>query len=278
MLLYYAAGGGLGHVTRARAFLHGAQLDGVILTAAAVDGVDTLVIPEPLRRDIAAYRDWLRGLDAHHIILDTFPAGLFHEFDDLELPCTFDYVARYLAWRRYAVMRNPPRFATTYVLEPLHGEQERFIVERSASIDRAPKLIDPEGTSSELRVEAPYSLVVHSGPASEVEELIDYARMAAKAEGKSLPIVVATRAAINVRDVIVVDAYPATSLAGGAVRIITGAGFNCMRQFGGDPRHHVVPFPRRYDDQFIRAARVRSYRSSERSIRSNCPPSSLTAR
>ncbi|MCU1229661.1 MAG: hypothetical protein JWO97_2545, partial [Acidobacteria bacterium] len=132
---------------------------------------------------------------------------------------------------------------------------------------------------SELQIEAPYSLVVHSGPASEVEELIDYARMAAKAEGEeSLPIVVATRAAINVREVIVVDAYPATSLANGAVRIITGAGFNCMRQFGGDPRHHVVPFPRRYDDQFIRAARVRSYRSSDTSIRSNCAPSSLTAR
>lgn len=278
MLLYYAAGGGLGHVTRARAFLHGARLDGVILTAAAVEGVDTLVIPEPLRRDLPAYREWLRGRGAEHIILDTFPAGLFHEFDDLELSCTFDYVARYLAWPRYAEMRNPPRFATTYVLEPLHGEQEQFVVARSTHIDRAPKLVDPEVPGGELPVESQYSLVVHSGPASEVEELIDYARMAAKAAGESLPIVVATRAAIDVGDVIVVDAYPATSLANGAVRIITGAGFNCMRQFGGDPRHHVVPFPRRYDDQFIRAARVRSYRSSETSIRSNCAPSSLTAR
>jgi hypothetical protein len=279
VLLYYAAGGGLGHVTRARAFLHGASLDGVILTAAAVDGIDTLVIPEPLRRDLPAYREWLRGRGAEHIILDTFPAGLFHEFDDLELSCTFDYVARYLAWPRYAKMSNPPRFGTTHVLEPLHEEQERFIAERSAQIDRAPKLIDPESAVTVHSIESPYTLVVHSGPAAEVEELIDYARFAAKTEGEtSQRIVVATRATINASDVIVVDAYPATSLAAGATRIVTGAGFNCMRQFGGDPRHHAVPFPRRYDDQFIRAARARSYRSSETSIRSNCAPSNLTAR
>jgi hypothetical protein len=269
VLLYYAAGGGLGHVTRARAFLHGARLDATILTAAPVDGIDTLVIPEPLRHDLPSYREWLQGLGAKQIILDTFPAGLFHEFDDLELSCTFDYVARYLAWPRYAAMRNPPRFATTYVLEPLHEEQERFIAARSSRIDRAPKLVDPDAPATVPPIYSAYSLVVHSGPANEVEELIDYARLAAKTEGESLPIVVATRAAISVADVIVVDAWPATSLAAGAVRIITGAGFNCMRQFGGDPRHHVVPFPRRYDDQFIRAARVRSYRSSERSIRSN---------
>src|SRR5207237_9479022 len=65
VLLYYAAGGGLGHVTRTRAFLHGAGLDGEILTSANV--------PEHVRHDLAAYRDWLRRLRAGRIIPATAP-------------------------------------------------------------------------------------------------------------------------------------------------------------------------------------------------------------
>jgi len=266
VLLYYAAGGGLGHVTRARAFLHGAGLEAEILTSANV--------PEEVRHDLAAYREWLRGLGAERIILDTFPAGLFHEFDDLPLPCAFDYVARYVAWSRYAPMVNPPRFETTYVIEPLHEEQERFVIASSSRVERKVRLIDPPSGESESRF-TDHVLIVHSGDADEVAELIDYAKLIAKAEGEELPIVVATQTAIARDDVIVVNAYPATQLAKNARLIITGAGFNCMRQFGGDPRHRAIPFPRRYDDQFLRAAR---YRSSETSMLSNCAPSSLSAR
>lgn len=270
MLLYYAAGGGLGHVTRARAFLHGAGLDGVIVTSEKVPGVETLVVPRCERHE---YREWLRSLGAQRIILDTFPAGLMHEFDDFDLPCTFDYVARYVTWPRYAPMVKPPRFETTYVLEPLHEEQQRFVVANSARVERDVRLVDPP-SGDDIRIEEPYALVIHSGDVDEVEELIDYAQLIARAEGE-LPIVVATRAALHRDDVTIVDAYPVTSLAQHAQRIITGAGFNCMRQFGGDPRHRPIPFPRRFDDQFLRAAR---YRSSERSMRSNCEPRSLSAR
>jgi len=266
VLLYYAAGGGLGHVTRTRAFLHGAGLDGEILTSANV--------PEHVRHDLAAYRDWLRGLGAERIILDTFPAGLFHEFDDFELPCTFDYVARYVVWPRYAPMVKPPRFETTYVIEPLHEEQERFVFASSGRVERNVRLVHPPAGESAGRYTG-HVLIVHSGDVDEVDELIDYAKLIAKAEGEELPIVVATQTAIQRDDVIVVNDYPATHLAENARRIVTGAGFNCMRQFGGDPRHRAIPFPRRYDDQFLRAAR---YRSSDKSMLSNCEPSSLSAR
>jgi hypothetical protein len=43
-----------------------------------------------------------------------------------------------------------------------------------------------------------------------------------------------------------------------ASRIVTACGFNVMRQT--EPyrdRHTFLPFPRRYDDQFTRAARRR---------------------
>jgi predicted glycosyltransferase len=277
MLLYYAAGGGLGHLTRARAFLHaaGAEDEAVVLTASpfasdrrVMGSVASLIVPEELRQDQPAYRDWLQRsiarLAPERLIVDTFPAGLFHEFAGMAIPCEIDYVARYLEWRRYAP-RELPSLATTYVLEPLHEEQERFVVARSRNIDRRPRLIDPPRTDDLPPLPERYALVVHSGSTEEVTELIDYAAAAARAEGTQEPIVAVTQAAVSRRDVVCIDAYPATRLAARATRIITAAGFNCMRQFASDPRHTAVPFRRRFDDQFLRAARARGQCEAARS-------------
>jgi predicted glycosyltransferase len=286
VLLYYAAGGGLGHLTRARAFLHaaGADADAIVLTASAfatdrrvMGDVATLIVPEELRQDQPAYREWLQReilrLAPERLILDTFPAGLFHEFAAMEIPCEVDYVARYVNWERYGA-GEMPSLATTYVLEPLHEEQERFVVARSRIIDRQPRLSDPLPPDPPPSLPPRYSLVVHSGSAEEVTELIDYAAAAGRAEGTQEPIVAVTQTVISRADVVCIDAYPAAGLAAGATRIITGAGFNCMRQFGGDPRHHAIPFPRRFDDQFLRAARNRGQVESRKwpvSLETNGP-------
>jgi hypothetical protein len=267
VILYYAAGGGLGHLTRARAFLHaaGADDEAIVLTASpfatdrrVMGDVATLIVPEELRQNQPAYRHWLQRsiarLSPERLILDTFPAGLFHEFAGMELSCEVDYVARYLNWERYA-SSELPSLTTTYVLEPLHDEQERFVVGHSRSIEREPRLIDPLPLDPPPSLPPRYSLVVHSGSAEEVTELIDYAAGLARTAGSHEPIVAVTQTVISRAGVVCIDAYPAIGLAVGATRIITGAGFNCMRQFDGDPRHHAIPFPRRFDDQFLRAAR-----------------------
>jgi predicted glycosyltransferase len=218
-----------------------------------------LIIPVALRDAPAAYRAWLlesiARIEPSRLILDTFPAGLFHELAGTSLPCPVDYVARYLRWDRYEP-RDLPAFATTYVLEPLHEEQERWIVAHSKAIDRAPRLADPPGVDVLPLLPPHYALVVHSGNAEEVAELIDYAVAAGRAARAEEPIVVVTQSIIPRDDVIVVDTYPAIMLAAGATRIITAAGFNCMRQFRGDPRHHAIPFERRFDDQFARVMRA----------------------
>jgi hypothetical protein len=55
------------------------------------------------------------------------------------------------------------------------------------------------------------------------------------------------------------DVYPAWPLFPAAERIITAAGCNIVRQLAHLPeRHRMMPFPRRFDDQFTRAARVRA--------------------
>ena len=226
-------GGGLGHLTRARAFLHtlGLERDAVIVTDSPFAGDKRVV------GDIAVVRELP---DDGHLVLDTFPAGLLGDIETRDA----DYVARYVRWDRYTLPENPPRIGRAYILEPLHPEQERYVRERAEVVIENFELCDPPAAAQDLPELPPgYVMVVHSGPAWECEELFAYAREVCQAEGVGGPIVA-------------VDVYPATLLAPRATRIYTAGGFNAMRQFGRDPRHRPLPFERRFDDQYARVARM----------------------
>ncbi len=302
-VLYYAIGGGLGHLTRARAFLHSLQCDAIILTASPygldrriVGDMPVLQIPAdvtaPLTRPSANLSPLLRGegtrdpsptcgrgcreavgegdhcirlreeidrLSPDSIIVDTFPAGLFGELENL----AGDYVARDLRWEKYApsLPQKLPRFERTYILEPLEADHERWIMEHSRQVIRDLVLTDPPCDAvaqTLLSVPSSYVLIVHSGPEGEIAELIAYAREICSLEGVREPIVLAAPAAMRVTDVQCIDVYPATGLAPRAVRIFTGGGYNAMRQFGSDSRHRPLPFSRRFDDQYRRVARHRA--------------------
>ncbi|MCM2317252.1 MAG: hypothetical protein NDJ92_19065, partial [Thermoanaerobaculia bacterium] len=71
MILVYALGGGLGHLVRARAFLHtlGMERDAAIVTAShhasdprVLGGIEAIAIPRELERDPAACRAWISAL------------------------------------------------------------------------------------------------------------------------------------------------------------------------------------------------------------------------
>jgi len=105
-------------------------------------------------------------------------------------------------------------------------------------------------------------LVVHSGPADEIAELLAYARDLRRLENRNDPIVVVSPISpgeIDLGDALHVDVYPATRLFARAARIVSACGFNVMRQtFEHRDRHGYLPLPRRFDDQFARAARRRA--------------------
>jgi hypothetical protein len=96
---------------------------------------------------------------------------------------------------------------------------------------------------------------VHSGPAEEVLELIAYTR-----ELTTARVLVATPCDVPMPDGFErVDAFPVSHLYADAERIVSAAGFNVMLET--EPwrdKHLVLPFPRRFDDQFARAARRRN--------------------
>ncbi|MEO8362368.1 MAG: hypothetical protein ABI672_20240 [Vicinamibacteria bacterium] len=248
MTLYYAVGGGLGHQARAQRVLRALGLDHAeIMTSAD--------LPADLEGDREAHRRWLEPRTrGRHVIVDAFPAGIQGELSGIE-GATFDHVARLLRWKSYreAVPFDPPYFATTYVVEGLDGEHEAMIRANSERVVTL-ALSPPLPSEPEVSLAAPYSLIVHSGPTPEVEELVAYAR-----ELGDHAFHVVTRC-----DVALPEGFHRLTTDRPfdyferAERLVTAAGFNVMLET--EPwRHkrHIVPFPRRYDDQFLRAARAR---------------------
>lgn len=270
MILYYAMGGGLGHLTRGCRVLEalGITSDACFLTAShyaddvRVTGeIPVLRVPPELEHDVDAHRTWLRttAADADRIIVDTFPAGIQGELCDLGPP--MELVARSLRWDAYRnVVSAPiPDFVTIWTVEPLEAGHEAALRSNTASWRALSLQSEPLPHTSRNQSD-PYWLVVHSGPEEEVRELVAHTVELRRLDGSSQPVLVATRCVMALPPGFErIDAYPVVQLFARATRIITAAGFNIMLET--EPwaaRHHPIPFPRRFDDQFARAARRRN--------------------
>ncbi len=285
MILYYAVGGGLGHLTRARAVLHTLSIREpvTILTASpfaqdrrVVGDSHVVRVPVDLADDIPTYRVWLQHVidhfRPHTIYLDAFPAGLLGEWCDLPLPrdITLIHLARLLRWPSYRqqLRGEPPRLSKTYVLEPLTPDHATFLHDQSNQVIPL-TLEDPLTQDTVLRGEIgadlqssgqPIWLIVHAGDDRETMQLVSYAQETRKLERVRARLVLLSpqRPADLPHDVRHLNLYPATLCFPLADRIITACGFNSMRQTAAyRNKHRFVPFQRRYDDQFLRACRFR---------------------
>ena len=275
MLLYYAMGGGLGHLTRARAFLHTLGIEGAstLFTSSRLagdprvtGGLPVFHVPADLDGDREGLRAFLErsiaDLGASRLVVDAFPAGILGELADWTPPpgLALWHLARLLRWERYSADASLrlPRFERTFVLEELHDDH-RGVLEATSVEIRHLDLVDPPCTPPEP-VEASYALVVHSGPDEETNDLVACARELLRADGSEARIVVASPESPRdlPPDVSWRDAFPATALYAGAERIVAAAGFNVVRQTAPfRTKRFLVPYPRRFDDQFARAARLR---------------------
>jgi hypothetical protein len=271
MIVCYANGGGLGHLTRIRAYLHTRRRDepATIVTGSpfAADprvtgGRPVLSAPAGLDRD--GRTRWigatLSRLAPAELVVDAFPAGLDGELTVRAIPpgTRVVHLARLLRWDAYRPLlpAEPPRFAETYLVEPVTAGHEAYLASVSASVS-ALELTEPPSPGNPVEG----WLIVHSGPDPETTELIEYAREMAGLESlrPRLTLVSPSRPHVLPPDVAHLDVYPAWPLFPSAERIITAAGCNIVRQLAHlRERHRMMPFPRRFDDQFARAARVRA--------------------
>jgi hypothetical protein len=275
VLLYYALGGGLGHLVRARAFLHtlGLEAEATLFTSSrfaddhrVTGGLPVVRVPPSLDGDRTGLRalleETLAETRATRLVVDAFPAGLLGELAGWAPAAglVLWHVARLLRWERYTSDASPrlPRTDVTFVVEELHAEHRRALEAASREL-RPLELVDPPSPPPEP-IEGPHVLVVHSGPDEETLDLVACARELAAAGGRGARVVLASPAQPEAlpADVECRDAFPATGLFPAAERIVAAAGFNAVRQTEAfRAKRFLVPYPRRFDDPFARAARAR---------------------
>jgi hypothetical protein len=264
VIAVYAIGGGAGHVTRARRLIEVLGIDAVILATPtdrrATGDVPLIEIPRDLEGDVAAHRAWLGDVSRRYerLIVDTFPAGIQGElscFTDLPL----DFIGRLLRVDEYRRATNDapwPAFETAWVVED--GAPE-VACSRLVKLDLGVSCSSPIGADAIEQVPAGYWLIVHSGPDEEVRELIAYACDLRRLEQTTAEVLVVTPCDAEMPEGFRrIDVFPAAPLFPDAARIFSGAGFNIMLET--EPwrdKHIVLPFARRFDDQFLRAARRR---------------------
>jgi hypothetical protein len=192
----------------------------------------------------------LRGVD---LWVDALPCGR-GELDAAAVrpAATVLHLARRIRWADYepVLPSSPPRFATTWVTEPLDPAQAAWLDAHSDAVEWL-ALLDPPAPVPDLDVAGAW-LVVHSGPEDEMTELVAYARETADAEGIEARIVVIGPGGH--------DVLPAWPLFAGAARVVTAGGANAVRQcrlHAPHVPHLALPLARRWDDQHARLGHAR---------------------
>jgi hypothetical protein len=264
VIVAYAMGGGLGHLRRTRLLLSllAPGEPCAILSATRFEFPNLRRVPRELAGSRAKFADWLRAelrsLEPSAILIDAFPLGILGELADHGvLPdVPVHHAARLLAWERYAAAcpGAPRRFAATAALEPLAPAHEEFLRRHSdqffymdVPVHNPVLQADPLASFREAGREL--WLVVHSGPRDEVAELLTLCDR----HPQEKRVVAVTP--FEVEGVSSLQYFPASELYPFADRIVTGCGFNTMRET--EPyaaKHLFVPFARRFDDQHARAA------------------------
>ncbi|MEK6481320.1 hypothetical protein WJR50_27510 [Catalinimonas sp. 4WD22] len=284
MKLYYTVGGGLGHLSRAIAFIHTQpelNLDNMVVMLADREiyqmkqaafqderwkSLKIEPIPLPFFDDTEKLRNYLKEWTHAHspedIYLDTFPEGIMGEWNfEIRKPTQIHYVGRYLNWTAYdqPVFRS---FDTLYKVDSWHPEQQRYLSLLSDNIQtielQYPGAKVPEEILTQFQQWKDESkaiwLVVHSEPQEEVEALLHYAQDVAKAEQASPVFVLCSQNGVENESIdLCLSLFPAYGLFEYVDKIVTAGGFNLMQQTKPFREKHIcMPFPRRFDDQFMR--------------------------
>ena len=280
---FYALGGGLGHLTRSLAVVHTLGLKGSARIATSLTPelrrmvrelpakVELTTVPSAIDpTDPRQVRHWIEGEIAasapDHIFIDCFPAGILGELTTdfyPELPKTL--VTRRVSWSRYRIrcpdLERCPTFREILATEPLGGVQ----AEDLRALAPEPRLIDLideiqpstrrrlRQLADELRLDRDTVLVVHSGPKSEVSQLLAVATTQASAERIALLCPSGSLPADLPANLQHRECYPVWPLFEQAGQVITAAGANSVRQLKHVNIQHVpVAMDRPLDDQPLR--------------------------
>jgi hypothetical protein len=265
--LFYAMGGGWGHLTRVNTFIHqfgisdysiltNNPLAGKIFSSnqiVSVFGHDQTEITQTVLQN-------LQALQFEKLFVDAFPVGLFGELNIVSRH-KIVYLARRLRWHEYSKLLNQPtlHFEQTFCFEELEENHQNFIEQCSQSITPITLRYEQSDPSkipaAKIPANKPIWLVVHAFNREELEALLNYAKEMAKIERQNPTFVVLSDQVIQDPDVHGYDFYPAHHWFPLADRIFAGGGFNTLHQAAAfRDKLKLIPFPRKYDDQAWRIA------------------------
>jgi hypothetical protein len=274
MRLYYAFGGGLGHLSRTTAVIKTLGLsaeDFILLSNSSYAGLvfdpDKIIhVPESYYGEPDELKRFIQSIiieyDISEFYIDTFPCGIIGELKGLIVDNIF-YIARILNWANYLPLSGNSKlyFDNTFVIEPLPTAQNEFVKQNSKDFIKIDLLYPQEKISQNLEkilatFKKPPWLIVHSEPFEELQLLYQHALEIAEIEGESPEFLVISQAKekLNGDNILQINYFPAYDFFPYSDKIFTACGFNCMYQtipFAN--KHYFIPFIRRFDDQFLRA-------------------------
>ena len=275
MTIFYALGGGWGHLYRVRTFIDQKQIpDYKVLTANPVahrffDEEHLLIVDANAGSSAAdlaaAIREKLVGVQVSVFYVDTFPQGILGELPEVIDPIWACYgLARRIIWSEYLPMLEgrPIKYRMVYAVEPLHPSQMAWYANHDTEVlplvlrypQANPRRIEDEA----LALEGPRWLIVHTSKEDELESLLGYARQSAMAAGENPSWIVLSDQEIALPGPgLVRPDWPAVDWFPLVDRIFCGGGFNTLAQVQAYRKKvKAIPFPRRFDDQAERIRRV----------------------
>ena len=281
--LFYVRGRGLGHLTRISQFVKFLNIRGRVFIVGdepfgarifpSSQGFEYLLAPVDPGTAGRWLKDNLDKIIPEYFYTDVFPSGIYGEIEDFVVPdhCYRIHTARNL---KFSVLKEtlsgvhyPVKYHSTYVFEELEDEHRKYLDAHSRMVWKVGASYDIERVErSELPefCRDPFHLVVHSGPQSEVIQLIEMAR-SADLDGK-FKCVVCTPFDLSglhysrMEEFHFIDYFPANHFFPHAEMIFTGAGFNCIHeinQMGLKAKHISIPFDRALDNQLLRHEKYR---------------------
>lgn len=276
MILYYALGGGYGHFIRAVDFLHTVfpTKQAIIWCSQIPKGAHNqtphkLIEVETFTTDTHTPAGLINQLEhiisdnnIDHLIIDTFPFGILNELAEINLSgLKLSHVARYIKPKIFESLtenESEIQFHNTYFVEKPSEAQLLFLQQcsrntREIQLQNFNYKLDTFfenilTTSVVLKI-----LVVHSGNREELEVLLNFAHDLKKQLTDSCSIFCVSPNQIDTKNMTSLAIFPAHAYYHLFDYVVSGAGFNAVRfAHRAQKKSYLIPFERRYDDQFWR--------------------------
>lgn len=264
MYLFYVYGAGFGHINRILNFIYTQKIPVkkcVVITNSVFHNQVPKTIKTLYREDVF-FKDQLnfkiftlnliKDFKINTLFVDVFPAGFYGELEKIipELHLIKTVLLARILNENYFEKYSSPLYDVIYTLEhgvTLTNYQFKKAIPFSLQIK-------PRESAKDLILKNPYFLVIHSSPLEEVLLLYKHALLYRTVEHiyiysfSEIPEHLIYKNTSSVNGSRIED-----KVLENATEIFTGCGFNSILETKNyRKKQHILPFKRRYDDQFLR--------------------------